>query len=53
MNNSGAPLSMKVDELMLAKPDPNFLSATNLCGVIKDFTGGVSLKQYLEESADE
>jgi hypothetical protein len=53
MNSAGNPLSIKVNELEQAPPRAELVPVQNLSGIIKDFTGGVSLKEYLEESADE
>ena len=53
MNSAGNPLSIKVDELEEAPPRADLVPIQSLSGIIKDFTGGVSLKKYLEESADE
>jgi hypothetical protein len=53
MNSAGIPLSMRVDELEVAQPRAELVPVQSLSGIIKDFTGGVSLKEYLEESVDE
>jgi hypothetical protein len=53
MNSAGNPLSIKVDDLEEAPPRADLVPIQSLSGIIKDFTGGVSLKKYLEESADE
>jgi hypothetical protein len=53
MNSAGNPLSIKVNDLEESPARPDLVPIQSLSGIIKDFTGGLSLKKYLEESADE
>jgi hypothetical protein len=52
-NNAGMPLSVKVDDLEPAPAPVELLPVEQLSGIIRDFTGGLSLKEYLEHSDDE
>jgi hypothetical protein len=53
MNNAGIPLSVRVDDLEPALPPAELVPVEKLSGIIKDFTGGLSLKEYLETFDDE
>ncbi len=52
MNSAGIPLSIEVDDLE-ESISTDLVPVQSLSGIIKDYTGGVSLKKYLEDPSDE
>lgn len=52
-NSAGQPISLKLAELRGVDEKRNLPTIEQMRGVIKDFTDGLTLKEYLKEIADE
>jgi hypothetical protein len=53
INSAGNPISMDVEDIEEMGTRSPSLSVEQIAGSIKDFTGGRSLREYLEETEDE
>ena len=51
-NSAGLPISLEMEELE-KHAEKELPSIAEMSGLVEDFTGGRTLKQYLEDMADE
>lgn len=51
-NSAGSPISISVEEI-IPSPKNQLPTIEEMSGLVKDFTGGKSLKEYMEELSDE
>jgi hypothetical protein len=52
-NSAGIPIRMNLEELTLEDGERVLPNIHEMSGLVEDFTGGRTLKQYLEDMADE
>lgn len=52
-NSAGVPISVDLEELELFAESQRLPTIEDMSGLIDDFTGGRTLKEYLEDMADE
>ena len=52
-NSAGIPIKMDLEELSLENGEPILPAIHEMSGIVEDFTGGRTLKEYLEDMEDE
>lgn len=52
-NSSGVPISLDLEELELYSEDRKLPAIQEMSGLINNFTGGRTLKEFLEDASDE
>jgi hypothetical protein len=52
-NSAGSPISLDLEELEMESSDRAVPTIQEMSGLVEDFTGGRTLKEFLEDMADE